>query len=363
MWPELEGAIMPFLNRLFGLTFSDFERNLESEPALIAQITEKMLLVQANAAARQKRAVARGTHAKGVCARAQFEVFDVSVGRDPALAARLARGIYAKPKIYPAIVRFANGDPNVNSDFKADLRALSFSVELAPGGSAAAGANASRQDYSMQNATSFLVNDARAFLTFAKVLSASSPATGMLSLPWQEKLVFARILALAVRQARRPVKPFQQLRYWSQVPFRHGPTDVVKYSAMPSADNPARALQKNNPNAMQDELLRHLNEDATMSSFDFALQFLDAARMTYRGRRRDASFWIENATVEWQETQAPFHTVARLTLVPRSELQKDAGESLYFDVTGNSVPESSPLGSINRTRWPAEAASRKMRMP
>jgi catalase len=353
---------MPFLNRLSGLTFSDFERNLESEPALIAEITEKMRLVQANAAARQKRAVARGTHAKGVCARAKFEVFDVSVGRDPALGERLARGIYAKPEIYPAIVRFANGDPNVNSDFKADLRALSFSVELVPSGGAAAGANVSRQDYSMQNATTFIVNDARAFIAFAKVLSASSPAKGSLSLPWQEKLLFVRTLAIALRQAHQPVKPYQQLRYWSQVPFRHGPTDVVKYSATPSANNPARAVQKKNPDALQDELLRHLKEDTKMSSFDFALQFLNTERMTYWGKRRDADFWIENASVEWPETQAPFHTVARLSLLPKSQLPSDESESVYFDVTGNSLPDSTPLGSINRTRWPAEVASRQARM-
>jgi hypothetical protein len=278
------------------------------------------------------------------------------------LGERLARGIYAKPGIYPAIVRFANGDPNVNSDFKADLRALSFSVELAPSSGAAAGANVSRQDYSMQNATTFIVNDARAFLPFAKVLSASSPTKGALSLPWREKLIFARILAIALRQSHQPVKPYQQLRYWSQVPFRHGPTDAIKYSATPSADNPARALQKNNPNALQDEFRRHLNEDTQMSSFDFALQFLDTERMTYQGKRRDAGFWVENATVEWQETQAPFYTVAQLTLVPKSELPKHASESLYFDVTGNSVRDSTPLGSINRIRWSAEIASRKARM-
>jgi hypothetical protein len=353
---------MQSLNRLSGLTFSDSERNLESEPALIAEITEKMLQVQANAAARQKRAVARGTHAKGVCARATFEVFDVSVGRDTALGERLARGIYAKPEIYPAIVRFANGDPNVNSDFKADIRALSFSVELAPSGGAAAGANVSRQDYSMQNATTFIANDARAFLASAKVLSASSPAKGVLSLPWQDKLMFARTLAIALRQAHQPVKPYQHLRYWSQVPFRHGRTDVVKYSATPSANNAARAVQKNNPNALQDEMARHLNEDTKMSSFDFALQLLDTDRMIYRGKRRDAGFWIENASVEWPETQAPFHTVARLTLLPKTQLPSDESESMYFDVTGNSLPDSTPLGSINRTRWSAETASRKARM-
>jgi hypothetical protein len=119
---------MPVLTKLFGLTTNDFERNLAAEPAVISEISEKILLMQANAAAQQHRPICRGTHAKGVCARAQFEVLDVSVGRDPALAARLARGIYARPGTYPAIVRFANADPNVNSDFKADVRALSFSV-------------------------------------------------------------------------------------------------------------------------------------------------------------------------------------------------------------------------------------------
>ena len=52
-----------------------------------------------------------------------------------------------------------------------------------------------------------------------------------------------------------------------------------------------------------------------MSSFDFGVQFLDADRMTYWGKHHDADFWIENASVEWNESEAPFHTVARLTLL------------------------------------------------
>jgi hypothetical protein len=163
-------------------------------------------------------------------------------------------------------------------------------------------------------------------------------------------------------QARQPLKPYQQLRYWSTVPFRHGPMDVVKQSAMPSPGNPSRPLQKSNPDALQDELVRHIEEDGTMSSFDFGLQFLDTGNMTYWGKHRDASFWIENASVEWKEAQAPFHTVARLTLMPKSQLSIHASEASYFDVTGNSAPDSAPVGSINRARWPAEVASRRARM-
>jgi len=171
-----------------------------------------------------------------------------------------------------------------------------------------------------------------------------------------------RTLALVQVQAHQKIKPYQQLRYWSTVPFRHGPFDVVKHSATPSPDNPAHPLQKSNPNGLQDELIRHLNEDSKMSSFDFGVQFLDPDRMTYWGKRHDSNFWVENASIEWNEAEAPFHTIARLTLLSMSQLQPDEAEAMYFDVTGHSTPDSTPVGSINRARQPAEVASRKARM-
>jgi hypothetical protein len=352
---------MLFLTRWFGVTGSDAERSLAREQSDIKEITERVLLMQANAAAQQRQPLRRGTHAKGVCARAQFEVFDVTVGRDPKLAARLARGIFAKPGVYPAIVRFANSDSKSNSDFKADVRSLSFSVDLTRVGADVPGTNVGRQDFSLQSATTLPINDSPAFLAIMKLLTASNPIAGLLSLPFRDKLRVLRTLALLQLQVRQTIKPCQQLRYWSNVPFRHGPIDVVKQSATPSPDNPARPLQRSNPNALQDELIRHLNEDSRMSSFDFGLQFLDADRMTYWGKRRDANFWIENASVEWNEAEAPFHTVGRLTLLSKSQLPLNAGEAIYFDVTGHSTPDSMPLGSINRARGPAEVASRKAR--
>jgi hypothetical protein len=84
--------------------------------------------------------------------------------------------------------------------------------------------------------------------------------------------------------------------------------------------------------------------------------------MTYWSKHYDTNFWIENASVEWNESEAPFHTVARLTLQAKSQFQPDASDAVYFDVTGNSLPASTPVGSINRARWPAEVASRKARL-
>jgi hypothetical protein len=88
---------MVFLTRWFGVTESDADRDSAREKADIEAIVEKSLLMQANAAAKQQRSLCRGTHAKGVCTRAQFAVFDVTLGHEPALATRLAKGIFAKP--------------------------------------------------------------------------------------------------------------------------------------------------------------------------------------------------------------------------------------------------------------------------
>jgi hypothetical protein len=182
-----------------------------------------------------------------------------------------------------------------------------------------------------------------------------------LSLSLRDQLRVARALLLTELQERQPLKPYQQLRYWSTVPFRHGSVDVVKQSATPSANNSSRPLQTTNSNTLQEELVRHMNGDGAMSSFEFGLQRLDIEKMTYWGNPRDENFWIENASVEWKESQAPFHQVGRLTLEPKSQLSREAGEATYFDVTGNASIESAPVGSINRARWSGEVASRRAR--
>jgi hypothetical protein len=347
---------MLFLTRRFGVTATDADRDPSREQADIKEILERSLALQAKSANEQKRALGRGTHVKGVSVRAQFEVFDVASGRDSVLARRLAKGIFAKPAIFPALVRFGNADPKKNSDFKADVRSLSFSVELAADPSIAV----DRQDFSMQNATTLPINDSPAFLAIMKVLTASNPAAGLWSLSAKDKLRVFRTLALVQVQAHQTIKPYQNLRYWSTVPFRHGADEAVKHSLTPSPDNPANPLQRKNPNGLRDELIRHVQEDGKMSSFDFAVQFADPQRMTYWGEHQDAKFWIENASVEWKESEAPFHTIGRLTLLPNSVLEPD--DATYIDVTGHSTPDSTPVGSINRARSPAEHASRQARM-
>lgn len=327
----------------------------------IDAIVRGFLAQQARTAAEEGRPLRRGTHAKGVCVRATFDVLDIAAGRDRALAGRLAAGVFARPGSYPAIVRCANSDPTVNSDWQPDVRGLSFSVEL-PAVVRPGVPGHTRQDWSLQSAPTLPFNDVHAFAVFGRVLSARNETVGLAALSAEDQRVFAVTKAAVVRQQRQqPLRPYQRLRYWSNVPFRHGSEDIVKYSASPLVTNPARALDVTNPQALRDELLRHVNEDETMSAFDFAVQFLDARRMRFERSQRDAAFWIENASIEWPEHEAPFHTVARLTLVRRGAIPDHACERTFIDVNEFCLPEHAPVGSVNRARRAAELASRRAR--
>jgi mono/diheme cytochrome c family protein len=339
----------------------NFERKLPTEGMDAANIVRGILKVQAAFAAAQKRPLGRGTHTKGICARATFEVFDLArkIG-DHTLTPRLAHGIYAKPGVYPATVRFANAASTILSDRKPDLRAMSFSVELPP----ELATNSQYQDFSLQSNPTFPINDAHAFAVVMKVLSAGSGADKLKAI-WSLSLIdffrFAKSALIGAVQTHGKSRAYQLNRYWSTVPFRNGPFEAVKYSAIPSAHNPAHELQ-DEPNALRDELMRHLEEDTRMSSFDIALQVLDTEHMTNWGMRREASFWVENASVEWKESQAPFHVVGRLTLVAKSAMEIADCEPKYIDVTEHSTPDSEPLGSVNRARMASEHASRKVRL-
>jgi hypothetical protein len=340
---------------------TDFERRTPTEDADIREIVRCILELQERFATHEHRPLGRGTHAKGVCARAVFEVYDLhaTLG-DPDLAARLARGPYAAPGTYPAIVRFANAESRVRPDSKSDVRALSFSVTMPLAGTAGV---PQRVDFSLNNAPTFPINDAHDFAVLLRVLSATG-VRGVLrtlsGLSRQEFVTLLKTLVRGGRQRRGARAAYQCMRYWSNVPFSHGPDEVVKYTAIPARGNPARPLN-GGPMELRDELIRHLIEDHRMSSFEFGVQLLDPARMTWRGKHRDATFWVENASVEWDEVEAPFHRVGRLTLLPGSPLPAAECEAAYIDVTEHRADESRPLGSINRARWAAERQSRLAR--
>jgi hypothetical protein len=182
-----------------------------------------------------------------------------------------------------------------------------------------------------------------------------------MALPFRDKMAFVRMAVLGALQEKPAKVAFQQTSYWSTVPFHHGPADVIKYAVFASPGNYAQPLSTA-INCLQDELSRHVNNDLHMSCFDVGLQLLDVDAMTYFGRRRTPSFWIENASVEWKDSQAPFHIVGRVTLVAQSVISAEEVARMWIDVTTNSAPDCKPMGGINRARPVGEEASRHARL-
>ncbi|MEO7136000.1 MAG: di-heme-cytochrome C peroxidase [Vicinamibacterales bacterium] len=339
----------------------EFEKKLPTEDADIAQIVAGVLSIQAKYAAQQDRPLARGTHAKGVCVRATFQVFDVAASvSDPALGLRLARGLFAKPGAYPATVRFANAASTFHPDSAADVRAMSFSIEVPAG---VFGPAPKRLDFSMNDATTFPLNDAHVFANFMRIETRPSlldKLKALFSLRFTERRGIYATAILAKKQQRVATTPYQDSRYWSTVPFLHGADQAIKYSATPRTAAPPPQLVES-ANVLGDHLVAHVNGGGEMRAFDFGLQFLDAERLTHAGRTHEPSYWIENASIEWNEAEAPFHTVGRLTLEAASVLPDAACNALHIDVTENALPENRPIGSINRARSAAEKASRDAR--
>jgi hypothetical protein len=145
------------------------------------------------------------------------------------------------------------------------------------------------------------------------------------------------------------------------VPFRHGMTDVVKQCATLSSTSAAHPLRQRDPDALKREMLRHIDDDGAMTSVVIGLQFLDTHAMTYReSARRKASGSRMRASNGGSCRRRSI--LARLTLLPKSRRSPQGDTAIYFDVTEHALPDSAPLGSINRARWRAEAASRKPRV-
>jgi catalase len=349
------------VTKWFGITETDAERGFIPEENLISEIEKNILLMQAKSAKEQNRSLRRGTHAKGICVRGELKILP-RIEKNAELKERLQKGIFAKEGKYPVVIRFANADSNANRDSKPDVRSLSLSVDLTGNGGQPSGFSVDRQDFSMQNATVLPINDATAFLAITKVLAASNPAKGLIGLSFKDKLRVFRTLSMTRGMQTQPLRPYQVLRYHSNTPYRHGTRTYVKYCLTPSSNNKSQTLDKKNPNCLQDELIRHLSSGEEAGSFDFGIQFLDIEKMTYRGKHYDTNFWLENASVEWHESESPFYTLATLTLLPNSNLSVEEGEKISFDVMGNTTTDSLPVGSINRARQRSELASKHSRL-
>ena len=101
--------------------------------------------------------------------------------------------------MYDATVRFANAQSYIFPDPKKDVRACSIAIHVPAG---VLGPHAMRQDFSMNNARVFPLNDAHDFAITTVVVTAPSMLRGWLSLEFRDKMGFLRTAVIGAKQTK-----------------------------------------------------------------------------------------------------------------------------------------------------------------
>ena len=134
-------------------------------------------------------------------------------------------------------------------------------------------------------------------------------------------------------------------------PIRFGKY-VAKYRAKPAGDRQDTYLDLVKLLGIKADAMR-LALEKTLRTQEVLFEFQGQLRTSAR------TMPIEDASVEWPESESPYRTVAHL-LLPRQEIaflrQQDAWKNLSFNVW-HALAAHRPLGGINRVRRPAYAFS------
>jgi len=289
----------------------------------------------------------RALHAKATSgAEGTFEVL-------PNLPAHCRVGPFAAPHTYRAYVRFSNGGGVRGPDYKPDVRGIAvkllgvFGKKVIPGLE-----NATTQDFLAIRSPSTPFQNAEDFIWLVK--AAETPAL----LPLKAIGRFGplggiRTLRRLIAGISTPIQSLATCAYYSALPIRFG-AHAVHFQLEPQAHDAGPAEGKKDPDFLRAELAGRLAKGAV--SWDFRLQFyVDAARTP-----------IEDSSVEWKEADAPFVTVARLTLptqdlgAPRGKKVLEYIETLSFD-PWHALEELRPLGNMMRARNAAYRLSTQAR--
>jgi hypothetical protein len=248
----------------------------------------------------------------------------VSEGLPPALRV----GLFAAPGSYRAFIRFANASSA--TDREKDVRGMSISVAEAPGENLTPGVTS--QDFVLNSHPVMVAPDTKTFMEFLEANEA-----GGLRRIWfvATHPAIARI-GLA---ARGQPSCHLDIPYWSTTPYLFGPGRAVKYTVRPTSARTSPMPSNPGDTYLTDALRTHLaSADA---SFEFLVQFqVDPVKTP-----------IEDATVEWKETDAPFVPVATIR-IPRQQLAPPGTgrcEAAAFN-PWHCLADHRPLGGMNRAR-------------
>lgn len=268
------------------------------------------------------------------CVNATFKINDE-------LPAGMEHGVFRSGNSYEASIRFSNGSPNAKGkDITGDTRGMAIKLKGIPGEKLfAPPAQNDVQDFILISSPYFFINKAEGYAEFFEIIDSGSKS-GLLKIPFILGLKGSyQAYKMLSQQIANPLTT----RYWSVVPYQLGEDSArraVKYSVQSCAnENPQSAI----PESPSDNYLREAMVD-TLSSKGVCMDFM------IQPRTGDLS--VENAVDEWEEDDAPFYPVAKIT-IPQQVFDTPANNEACENASYNpwhSLAVHRPLGMVNRIR-------------
>jgi catalase len=283
---------------------------------------------------------ARGVHAKGhACVKAYFTV-------NPTIDAQLRYGVFATPgKQYQSWIRFSNSGSNMaNADDRSkDARGMAIKV-LNAGQNLNSG---NTQEFIAHNSPAFFVTSVADYNKF--VATKGDPSyfvQGYNPFKWRLRELWQLVMAYAP-----PPKSPLWTEYFSNTAYKLGPNNIKFKMRSCAEPSNIQADDSQDPDFLKHTLAKELaDKNACML---LMVQVQDISK----------TMPIEDATVLWKETEAPFQPVATLDIIQQTfdtPEQQQFCENLSFN-PWNALAAHQPVGALNRARKFVYAASSAFR--
>jgi catalase len=288
-------------------------------------------------------ALKRGFHAKGTGVHAKFQV-------SSDISKHLQVAFFQPGATYDSLVRFSNARGEVLSDLSKDQRGIAIRLKTNPGERLSPKDDSNIQDFLMTNTPISFARNPVQFIEVGEILLGG---IGKVVPRLVKKYGFneaGRILEVFLE----PIisfKPLQMNQYWSRTSYKFG-DESIRFLIRPSAGakmlstgeqvaGVLRSLMQGGP--QKDHYLREKLREALKAGevrFDFCIQlFVDEKRTP-----------IEDAYIEWKETDSPPIPIAILIL-PQQDLDAQLDQDMeHMAFSPWNTSELTPLGLINLAR-------------
>lgn len=299
----------------------------------------------------------RDAHAKGYCAlKAKFEILEN-------IPKEYAQGLYATSGIHDAVIRFSNGASRVSPDRKLGLaQGLAIKVFDVPGKKLAPGEEESTTfDFNLINHPVFFCNKiedyayiSKLFLELPEYAEKGARGKAKLAFNWltnygsrlptkESFKTFKAVLGFTT------IEPKNTLLYdfHSQGVVRHGDY-MAKIRVKPTVLSAKKVNRREvDINAREEAIRPLIIEEMREHDYQFDVQI----QLCHNLKKQP----IEEITTQWKESDAPFVTVATLT-IPCQNVPDDG----YFDIMENlsftpfrCLEENRPIGNLQQSRLKA----------